>query len=192
MKYNSIVFAILLFVSTFLSGQTFEIDPGHTFITFSVERFGTVDVSGRFNEFSGTLSFDETKGSINSADLTIDVNSIDSGHGVRDGHLKGEMWLDAGNHSTIVFKTSSVDKTDEGFLAIGELTIKGKTNTIELPFKMKGPAVDPTKMTTIGISADLVLNRQDYGISFSRLMDNGNLFIGNEVTISINALAQMK
>jgi polyisoprenoid-binding protein YceI len=54
---------------------------------------------------------------------------------------------------------------------------------------MVGPAVDPTKQTAIGIFGEILINRQDYGISFSRLMDNGKLFIGNEVKISIHALA---
>ena len=70
-----------------------------------------------------------------------------------------------------------------------ELTIHGETNTVQFPIEIKGPFTDPTGATTIGITGDVTINRQDYGISFSRIMDNGELFIGNDVKIEIRALA---
>ena len=186
---------LILFSFTFIHishGQSFDIDPGHTFISFSVNRFATVDVKGRFNDFSGNVQFDEETGMISAASLTIDVKSIDTGHDVRDGHLMGATWLDADNYPKIQFDAKSFKKVDGGFEATGELTIHGTTNEVSIPFEMTGPAVDPTKTTAIGISGTLVLDRQDYGISFSRLMDNGKLFIGNEVRIGIDALAIAK
>ena len=190
MKY---FFLLLSFGLLFqLSAQEFEIDPGHTFIQFSVERFATVDVKGRFNAFTGTLSYDAEKNTISDVRISIDVSSIDTGHEIRDGHLTGEIWLDAVAFPEIIFVAEAFTSTDQGYLAKGQLTIHGVTQDVEIPFRMNGPMVDPTKANAIGISGTLKIDRQDYGIKFSRILDNGKLFIGNDVEITIDALAIAK
>ena len=181
---------VLMIIGLPINAQEFVIDKGHTFVRFAVNRFATVDVHGRFNDFSGNVTYDTEKNMITAAEFSLNVESIDTGHDIRDGHLKGEIWLDAAHYPSISFTASDIQKTDDGYLAKGELTIKGKTNLIELPFVLSGPFVDPTKQTTIGISTNIIIDRQEYGLSFSRLMDNGQLFIGNEVEIWIDALFQ--
>lgn len=175
-----------------ISGQEYTIDPIHTNISFKVNRFAMIDVVGRFNDFAGNISVDKATGEISDASLTINVNSIDTGHEVRDGHLKGEIWLDATNHPEIVFEATSISYVGNIPNITGNLTIHGTTKEVSFPFEVTGPGVDPTKKTTIGISGSIVIDRQDYGIKFSRLMDNGKLFIGNEVSIEIHALAQIE
>ena len=188
---------ILILISAFallptaeLYSQSFEFDKGHTFINFSVERFGSARVIGRFNEFNGTLNFDPAKQQILNSELSINANSLDTGHDVRDGHLKGNIWLDTQNYKEIKFSLTSIISRGSSTIAKGNLTIKDITKMIEFPVVIKGPNIDPTKNTTIGISASLKINRQDFGLSFSKLMDNGALFIGNEVIITVEALAQ--
>ena len=190
MKFIISIILVFLLILPNVIGQTFTIDPAHTFINFSVNRFGAVDVSGRFNSFSGTITLEPSTQKITGAEISIVVKSIDTGHDVRDGHLKGEFWLEETKYPHITFTTSEIQDSGTGFLARGILDIHGVQNEIELPFTLTGPGIDPTKKNTLGISAEIVINRQDYGISFSKLMDNGKLFIGNEVSISINALAE--
>lgn len=189
MKNFVITFLISLFIVQICSSQSFQIDPGHTFVNFSVNRFASVDVKGRFNDFSGTVQYDAASEMIQSASFTIDVESIDTGHDIRDGHLKGDTWLDSKQFPKITFVSKSFEKSELGYHAVGDLTIHGVTREVIVPFKLTGPAVDPTKSIALGISASISIDRQDFGISFSRLMDNGKLFIGNEVNIDIDALA---
>ena len=127
-----------------INAQEYVIDKGHTFVQFAVNRFATIDVQGRFNDFSGNVTFDEEKAMITEANFSINVESLDTGHDIRDGHLKGEIWLDAAKHPTITFESSSIEETEDGFVANGSLTIKGKTNQVALPFTVNGPFVDPT------------------------------------------------
>ena len=170
--------------------QTFQIDKGHTNVSFEVNRFGTVNVSGRFDDFSGQLTYDATENVVKSVSFSIVVNSLNTGHEIRDGHLLGEMWLDADSHKKINFECENVVKGPDGFTAIGKLTIRGVSQDVRLPFEIVGPFVDPTKKNTIGVALNASINRQDYGITFSKLMDNGALFIGNQVNIRVNALFQ--
>lgn len=188
-KTYILFFLLLGSITSTQAQQTFQLDSGHTFINFAVERFMVGEVTGRFNEFSGTIQFDENDWSKFQAEVSIKVESIDTGLEVRDGHLKSDIWLDAAKYPEITFKSKKVEMEEEQLFMTADLTIHGTTQEIRFPFTLKGPFTDPTKSLTIGLTTDLIVNRQDYGIAFSRKMDNGHLFIGNEVKISIRALA---
>ncbi len=178
-----------LTITTQINAQsTYKLDVGHTLIEFNVERFMVGEVTGKFKSYDGkvVLSDDEV---ISSATLKIETNSLDTDHEVRDGHLKSAIWLDVENSPEITFESSRVWKDGDQDYIEGQLTIRGTTQTVQFPFEMKGPFKDPTGAMTIGISGDLIIDRQDYGIVFSKLMDNGELFIGNQVRIRIRALA---
>ena len=179
---------VTLLVGYLAVSQDFKIDPGHTLIEFNVERFMVGEVTGKFKKHEGLVSLGQN-GVLQSASITIETNSLDTDHEVRDGHLKSPVWLDAANHPSIEFKSTAIRNSGDQLVVEGELTIRGQTNRVSFPFEMKGPFKDPTGMNTIGLTGDLVIDRQDYGIRFSKMMDNGELFIGNEVRIRIRALA---
>ncbi|MEM9545923.1 MAG: YceI family protein [Bacteroidota bacterium] len=176
-----------------LSAQTtYQLDPGHTFVNFGVERFMVCEVTGRFNEFAGTIAYHPDDISQTFIDVTIDVKSIDTGLEIRDGHLKSAIWLDADNHPNMTFKSKKVEQSEDQMMITADLTIRGVTREVTFPMKIKGPFKDPTQATTLGLSADAVINRQDFGISMDKKMMNGHSFIGDEVKISIRALAMIK
>ncbi|MFD2568852.1 YceI family protein [Pseudotenacibaculum haliotis] len=188
------LFTVLLVCTGFVKDtkDNYTLDVGHTYIGFDVERFMVGEVSGRFNDFSANISMKGDDVTTLQLDATIKVASLDSNNKTRDGHLKGKMWLDAQAHPEIRFVSSSVHKNGDKVSMKGNFTIKGVTKEVEFPIVVSGPFVDPTKNKTIGIKADFSINRFDYGIKFSKRMDNGSLFIGKEVKIKIRALAIKK
>jgi len=188
MKAKKIGLLIGLVVGFTAAGQQFKIDPGHTLIEFNVERFMVGEVTGKFKEYDGQVTLGEN-GMLESASINIQTSSLDTDHEVRDGHLKSAIWLDTENHPSIDFTTTAIRKEGDKLWVDAELTIRGQTNPVSFPVEMKGPFKDPTGMNSIGLVGDLVINRQDYGIQFSKMMDNGELFIGNEVRIRLRALA---
>ena len=46
-----------------------------------------------------------------------------------------------------------------------------------------GMAKDPWGNTLAGITAEGTINRKDYGMKFSKLLDNGGLMVGDEVKL---------
>ncbi len=170
--------------------DTYTLDVGHTHIGFDVERFLVGEVSGRFNEFSGNIMMTGDNPETLKVDIKINTNSLDTNNKTRDGHLKGQMWLDTEKHPQIIFNSKTIKKEgNKTFTMTGDLTIHGITKTIQFPVEVLGPFKDPTKKLAIGIKADLAIDRFDYGIAFNKKMDNGSFFIGNEVKIKIRALA---
>ncbi len=189
MKHLFLIPTVVLIVAGPLKAQsTYKLDAGHTLVEFNVERFMVGEVTGKFKVFEGEVELGED-GTLTTASLQIESISLDTDHEVRDGHLRSAIWLDTENHPKITFVSTRVFEEEGRQYLEGNLTIKGSTRPIQLAFDMKGPFEDPTGATTIGLVSDLVIDRQNYGISFSKLMDNGELFIGNEVRIRIRALA---
>jgi polyisoprenoid-binding protein YceI len=76
-------------------------------------------------------------------------------------------------------------KNDDGLIVVGDLTMHGVTKEIEFPFVVSGVITDPWGNTRMGVSAELKLNRQDYGISWSSKLDGGGLVVGDDVSIEI-------
>ena len=176
---------------TFTSvSDNYTIDPGHTYIGWDVERFMVGEVTGNFNSYTAEINVEGDNLNTLQFNVTIDAASINSGHEVRDGHLKSEIWLDVENHPEIKFEsTKVVHKEDNDFMVSGTFTIHGVSKDIEFPAIIQGPFKDPTQKWSIGLKADFTINRMDYGIMFSKKMDNGTLFIGKDVKIKIRALA---
>ncbi len=179
-------------VNSLTAQTTYQLDIPHTFINFGVERFMVGEVTGRFNEFEGKVIYNPEDLSQTIIDVTIKTESIDTGFEVRDGHLKGNTWLDVEKFPRINFKSKKIFLVDDQTQITADLTIHGVTKEVTFPLTIKGPFVDPTKSNSIGLSGELIINRQDFGIIFSKKMDNGHLFIGNEVKINIRALAISK
>ena len=195
---TKILLPLLLFFSFLNLGfysvnDQYLLDVGHTYIGFDVERFLVGEVTGRFNEFAGDISLQNENIESLQANIKIKTNSLDTNNEIRDGHLKGKMWLDTASYPEINFVSTAVTKNQENqYVMEGYLTIRGITKRIQFPITVSGPFKDPTKKIAIGIKADLVIDRFDFGIMFNKKMDNGSFFIGNEVKIKIRTLAYKK
>lgn len=171
------------------SADRYKIDPVHTSVGFAVRHLVISKVRGQFNEFSGTILYDEDDITRSSVAITIKAASIDTRHAKRDKHLRSPDFLDAEKFPTITFRSERVEKRGDGLVAVGTLTIRGVSKEVAMPFKLHGKVRDPWGNMRIGAEASLTINRHDYGVSWSDRMDNGGLVVGNEVEISIAAEA---
>ncbi|NND52426.1 MAG: polyisoprenoid-binding protein [Flavobacteriaceae bacterium] len=190
MKAKLFFFVTLLFVSAQAIAQNFKIDAGHSSVQIEVERFGVVDVVGRFKDVQGTITYSADDPSKTSANSVIKVDSYDANNIGGEDAVKSVAFLDAANYPEISFKSkSNVTKEGQNFL-VGDLTIHGVTNEIELPYRIKGPLMDlPTQKQSIAFTASITINRQDYGVKFNRQLPNGIKLVADEVDITLTILA---
>lgn len=188
-KITLALLGLVLFSQQIIS-QNYKIDAGHSLVQIQVERFGVIDVVGRFNDVSGTITFDKTNVSKTSANTIIKVDSYNANNKAGEGAVKSKAFLDAESYPEITFKsTNTITKSGVSYL-VGDLTIHGQTKQIELPFSIKGPLLDlPTRKQSIAFEASITINRQDYGVSFDRKLPNGTMIIGNDVKITLLILA---
>ncbi|TAI48530.1 YceI family protein [Flagellimonas allohymeniacidonis] len=182
--------AFLFSPSNTLQAQKYTIDSGHSNIQIKVERFGVVDVVGRFKDVSGTIVYDAQDVMKTGAEATIKVESYDANNPGGEAAVKSQAFLHAEKYPEIRFLGKSISAKDGENFLVGDLTIHGTTQEIELPFSIKGPLLDlPSKKQSIAFNGSIVINRQDYGVSFDRKLPNGTLLVGNEVEITLNVLA---
>src|SRR5262249_26717054 len=83
-------------------------------------------------------------------------------------------------------ESQRVEKRGDNYVAVGNLTMKGVTKQVELPFSIGGRINDGKGHGRIGVQASTALNRQDYGITWNRTMDSGGVVVSNEVKIDLN------
>jgi len=180
---------LLLMTGLVFSAEKYKIDSVHSSVGFSVKHMVITNVKGEFNSFSGTVMFDKNDLGNSSVDVTIDAASIDTDNDQRDGHLKSPDFLAVEEYPNITFVSKKIKKTDDGYVAVGDLTIRGVTKEMNIPFTVAGPIMDSNGKKRIGANGKLTINRQDFGVSWSRTLDNGGLVVGDEVNISLDIQA---
>jgi len=182
-----------LIVAVFLSPpfanaqDIYRVDPAHTSLTFSVRHMGISNVKGHFDEFEGLILLEN--GAIKQAGGTIQVKSINTGVQQRDNHLRTPEFFDAATYPVITFKTKSVEKSGDLTILVADFTMRGVTRELRLPVKLSGPIKDPQGNIRIGLEARTNLNRKDYGIDYSGILESGTSLVGDDITLEINAEA---
>ena len=186
---KNLLIVLLIGFSLEAQSQQFSIDPGHTAITSKVQRFGMVDVLGRFNEVSGTVNYSSEDITKISAQVSINTASYTSNNQGGEDAVKSPAFLDVNTYPQMTFTSNGVKKDGDHLIMTGKLSLHGVTKEISFPFTFLEPFKDPTGANTIAAHAILKINRQDFGIRFSKKLPNGKEFIGNEVAIELNVLA---
>lgn len=187
MRFNRFfiaAFALGIFAATGFAQEKYEIDPVHSNIGFTVRHMVVAKVSGGFKEFAGTILYDENDITKSSVNVTIKTTSINTQNERRDNHLRSDDFFGAAKDSLITFVSKKIEKRDDGYVAVGDLTIRSVTNQVELPFKILGK-VEDARGKRIGIEAGLTIDRFDYGVKWDRTIESGGLVVSKKVDINL-------
>ena len=169
-----------------------NIDPDHSVGSFSIRHMTVAFVHGQFNKLSGTVDFapDDIAGL--SLDFEIDVDSIITGIGKRDDHLKSADFFDMEKHPKITFKSSASERTGFNSCKVsGDLSIHGIIKTIVMEIDVSGPVKSPFGETTLGITGSTVLDREDFGMRWNEPMEKGGFMVGKDVKVSVDIEADL-
>jgi polyisoprenoid-binding protein YceI len=167
----------------------YTLDHTHSRIGFVARHAMVTKVRGSFNEFEGTAHVDEDL-SKSSAKVTINVDSIDTRNADRDGHLRTNDFLDIENHPQIVFESTGVRQVDDVTVEVtGDLTIKGVTKQVTIPFEFQGTATDPFGNQRAGFEGSVVINRKDWGISWNAALETGGVLVSDKITLEFEVSA---
>lgn len=167
-------------------GGTFNVEPMHTIVGFSIDHMGFSTYDGRFSGVSGTLVLDAKTPSKSSLEIHIPVASVSTPSTVLDGELKSADWLDATKYSEMVFKSTKIAAMSGGDAKVtGMLTLHGVTKPVTLKVKFHGSGINMmTKGYTVGFDATGVLKRGDFGVTKYLPL------LGDDVTVTIAAAFQ--
>ncbi|MBM4270405.1 MAG: YceI family protein [Deltaproteobacteria bacterium] len=173
---------------------SWQLDPSHSNVGFSIRHMMVSNVRGNFAEFGGTVTGDPSNPGAAVIEATIDAASIDTGDEKRDAHLRNADFLDVEKYPTITFKSKKIEAAGAGKAKVtGDLTLHGVTKEVVLDVEgPSAPIKDPYGNTRAGASATTKIDRKDFGITWSKSMDGGGLVVGDEITITIDVEAVQK
>lgn len=186
MRTLSLTALALALVAGTSQADTYTVDKAHSEVMFSVRHMGVSRVTGRFNDFTGTITGDPARPEAGSVEFVIKTASIDTKEAGRDKHLQSPDFFDAAKYPEITFKSSAVAaKGQNQYEVTGTLTMHGVSKEVTLPVIMLGPVKDPGGKEKVGFETSVTLNRKDYGITWNRALDAGGVVVSDDVLVTI-------
>ena len=166
---------------------TWQLDPSHSSVEFSVKHMMMTTVRGRFKDAQATLTGDRDHSEQAGVQASVAVASIDTGVGDRDTHLRSPDFLDAERFPQITFRSTRIDKAPkkEGdrFQVTGELVIRDSSMDVTLDCQYMGRGTDPWGKTRAGFNFRTEIDRREWGLRWNQALETGGVLVGNTVHI---------
>ena len=169
--------------SNIAAKETFNIDSVHSTAIFRVQHLGASNFYGRFNELEGTIDWDAEDGP--SFDVSIKIESVDSGNEALDKHLKNADFFDAKQFPTMTFKSTGAKKMGDNWKVMGEMTMHGVTKAVEVDMEFVGRA-DVGRGDRVGFETTFTVNRSDFGMNWG--VENGALGDATKIIVSLEGI----
>ncbi|HXU82741.1 MAG TPA: YceI family protein, partial [Polyangia bacterium] len=106
-----------------MTTATWNIDPAHSGIHFTVRHMVVAKLHGQFRRWRAEVAIDESDLARSSADVTIEVASVDTGNAQRDSDLRSANFFDVEKFPVVTFRSRRVERTGQGgYRLVGDLT----------------------------------------------------------------------
>jgi len=167
---------------------TWNIDPKHSKVGFSVKHLGIANVRGEFEEFAGKLEVNEDGQIVASG--TVETTSVNTNETDRDNHLRSADFFDAEQYPQITYTSTSITAVDEDtFEIVGDLSLHGITKSITLKAEVTGTEEDPWGNQRVGLEVTGQLNRGEYEMKFNQALGSGNVLVSDKVKLALDISA---
>ncbi|HTZ91811.1 MAG TPA: YceI family protein [Streptosporangiaceae bacterium] len=163
---------------------TWNIDPVHSEVGFSVRHMMVSKVRGRFGKFSGQLVTAENPLQ-SSVTAEIDLTSINTGQEQRDQHIQSADFFEVETYPTMTYKSTGVRVEDGEYVLDGELTLKGVTKNVPLRLEIQGFGPDAYGGYRAGFTATGEINRRDFNVNFNAPLQNGGVVVADKIQLQL-------
>ena len=168
---------------------TWTIDPSHSRLGFVARHAMVTKVRGQFDEFAGTLVIDAANPSASTANVTIQLASVNTASADRDAHLRSADFFDVENNKEMSFHSTGVKQDGDEFTMLGDLTIKGVTRPVELELEPTGVATDPFGNVRAGFEGGTEISRKDFGLTWNVALEAGGVLVSDKIKIQLDVSA---
>lgn len=186
-KNNMKKLLALISITFLLNAQSnWSIDKAHSRIGFSVTHMVFSEVKGHFTDYDATISSSDDKFTDVKVKATVQVKSINTDNEKRDEHLRSADFFEVEKYPTITFESKSWKKVGKGKYKLnGDLTMKGVTKNVTLDVTLKGVVTGMSGKLVAILYVSGNINRQDFNISWNKLLDKSTPIVGNTVTFEM-------
>jgi polyisoprenoid-binding protein YceI len=165
-----------------MSGN-YGLDRAHSAVGFRVKHMGLVEVPGYFRDFKGTITYNQKDVTKSTVEFTAQTKSVDTGNQGRDNHLRTADFFEVEKFPEMTFKSTKIEKKKKQWLMTGDLTMKGVTKSVTFPFNVVGFAKDQRGNTKMGVTAETVINRRDFGVNYGGNLPSGVPVLSDNITV---------
>ena len=163
---------------------TWDIDPVHSDVSFTVRHMMVSKVRGRLGAISGQI-VTAPQFTDSTVTASVDASSVDTGNAQRDGHIRTADFFEVETHPTWEFRSTAIRADGDDYALDGELTIKGVTKPVSFDLEVNGFGPDAYGGTRAGFSAKTTINRSDFGVDISMPLDGGGVVVSEKVQVAL-------
>ena len=177
-----------------MTTTTYELDPVHSHLGFSVRHMMVSQQRGQFQGVTGTLALDREDLTRSRVEIAIDVATINTNNNDRDNHLRSGDFFDVANHPKMTFVSREVKVQPDGELRVtGDLTIRGTTHPVTLTAEpLSDESKDPFGNIRIGTSATAKISRKEFGMVWNAVLETGGVALADEVKLMLDVQFQRR
>jgi polyisoprenoid-binding protein YceI len=164
---------------------SWTVDPTHTRIGFVARHMMVAKVRGWFKEFTAEVEVGENPLE-STVSVEVQMDSIDTGNGDRDGHLRTNDFFDIAQYPTMKLVSTAFRADGDDYEMDADLTIKDVTRPVTFELEFDGTGTDPWGGTRAGLSLSATINRKDWGIEWNAPLETGGVLVGDKVQLEID------
>lgn len=177
MKRISLLCLMAIICFAFTTVQLTPLDTKDA-VSFKIKNVG-INSNGTIAGLKGAIKWDDANTAACSFNVSVDVNTLNTGIDGRDNHLKKEEFFNVAKYPQITFVSTAISKATNGtYQVAGNLTIKGITKLVTIPFTVK------MENGVHVFDGEFELNRRDYGVGGS------SITMSDEVKVKLNVQAK--
>jgi len=171
-KFSIFLIALIVAASGFKSGNN---TVTRSAITFQIKNVG-IATTGTIGGLQANIQFNPANLGSSSIGASVGVTTINTDNSDRDDHLKSDDFFDVAHFPRITLKSVSFrHKSGNNYTGQFNLTMKGKSKLIEIPFSYI------EKNTTTEFKGAFKINRLDFGVG------ENSMILSNDVSINLDA-----
>lgn len=167
-----------------LTPGTWNVDPTHSSLEFTVRHLMISKVTGRFTDFAGTVTVaaDPLQSSVEAIVQTASITTHDDG---RDGHLRSGDFFAVDEHPQMRLVSTGIERDGDDYVLHTHLTIRGVTKPVDWELEFEGVATDPWGAVRAGFSAEAEVSRKEWGLEWNAALETGGVVVGDKVKLSL-------
>jgi len=164
--------------------EAYSFGPKETKIEGSIHYSLIGKYKAQFKKFSGKIVFDDHLKEVHSVDLEIVARSITSNCPLCDRVVKSRKLLDTAKYPLVIFKSDKIIHDKNGYMVKGVLNMHGITRPEVFPFFVKNAYDQKFKRKFFKLQGSWIINRKEFNIIWSKLLDRGGILVGDNFTVS--------
>jgi polyisoprenoid-binding protein YceI len=167
--------------------ESWQIDPLHSAVNFSVKHMMVSTVRGQFGKVTGAVKWDRANIERSSVTAVVDVTSISTANAKRDADLRGPDFFDVAKYPEMRFQSTKITPAGAGKLRMaGNLTMRGITKEVVFDVEAPSPPVKGPNGLKSGAAATTRINRQEFGLTWNPVLEAGGVTVSDEVMITVD------